>query len=53
MSIAADGLVARSLKIGQFQPNTEDGRLVMNTIDVAQEIADLKAEVAQLKAALQ
>lgn len=53
VSIASDGLVATNLKIGQFQPNTEDGRLVMNTIDVAQEIADLKAEVAQLKAALQ
>ena len=53
VSIASDGLVATSLKIGQFQPNTQDGRLVMNTIDVGQEIADLKAEVAALKAALQ
>jgi len=53
VSIASDGLVATSLKIGQFQPNTEDGRLVMNTIDVGQEIADLKAEVAALKAAQQ
>jgi hypothetical protein len=53
VSIASDGLVATSLKIGQFQPNSLDGRRVMNTIDVAQEIADLKAEVAQLKAALQ
>ena len=52
VSIAKDGLVARKLMIGQFQPNAITGRNVMNTIDVGQEILSLKAEVASLKSKL-
>lgn len=52
MSIAKDGVVCNKLMIGQFQPNQSTGRLVMNTIDVAQELASLKAEIAQLKTQL-
>ena len=49
VSIASDGLVASTLKIGGFQENTVDGRIVTNPVDVGQTLNTHQSDIAALQ----
>ena len=49
VSIASDGLVASTLKVGQFQPNTADGRNAINTVDVGQTLSTHQSDIHALQ----
>lgn len=52
VSIDKDGLSAKKLTIGTFLPNTENGTVVMNKIDVGESLAKHKEALQTIKAAL-
>ena len=52
VSIGKDGLTAKKLVLGNFLPNSANGAIVMNKIDVGESLAKHKEALQTIKAAL-